>query len=146
MSAMSQSESSLTAVPVNTAEEINASCRMPLLTMFVSAAVWLVIGVWGALTFHQRLVRRLFVSQWFLLAGLFWFPWIYATANLLVIVFPVRGVAQAVIAWWFSNNLQVVWLGLVGLAVVFYFVPKLTKRELHSEYLALITFWMLMLF
>jgi len=24
--------------------EINASCRMPLLTMFISAAVWLVIG------------------------------------------------------------------------------------------------------
>ena len=54
--------------------------------------------------------------------------------------------AQAVIAWWYSDNLLVVWLGLVGLAAVFYFVPKLTRRELHSRYLALLTFWMLILF
>jgi cytochrome c oxidase cbb3-type subunit 1 len=54
--------------------------------------------------------------------------------------------AQAVIAWWYSDNLLVVWLGLVGLAAVFYFVPKLTNRELHSRYLALLAFWMLILF
>src|SRR5204863_2300527 len=50
------------------------------------------------------------------------------------------------IAWWYSNNLQVVWLGLVGLGTMFYFLPKLTKRELSSQYLAALVFWMLMLF
>jgi cytochrome c oxidase cbb3-type subunit 1 len=54
--------------------------------------------------------------------------------------------AQAVIAWWYSENLLVVWLALVGLAAIFYFVPKLTSRELHSRYLALLAFWMLILF
>jgi cytochrome c oxidase cbb3-type subunit 1 len=29
---------------------------------------------------------------------------------------------------------------------VFYFIPKLTGRDLHSRYLALLTFWMLILF
>jgi cytochrome c oxidase cbb3-type subunit 1 len=71
---------------------------------------------------------------------LFWFPWIYSTAELLLLIFPVRGVAQAIIAWWFSNNLLFVWLGLVGLAAMFYFIPKLTNSELHSRYLALLTF------
>src|ERR1041385_7865286 len=73
---------------------------------------YLVFGIWTVLTFHRRGERPLFVSQWFLLAGLFWFPWIYSTAYLLLTTFPVRGMAQAVLAWWFSNNLQVVWLGL----------------------------------
>ena len=107
---------------------------------------YLMIVVWGALTFHQRRERQLYVSQWFLFAALFWFPWIYSTADLLLFTFRVRGMAQAVIAWWYSDNLLVVWLGLVGLAAVFYFVPKLTGRELHSRYLALLTFWMLILF
>jgi cytochrome c oxidase cbb3-type subunit 1 len=107
---------------------------------------YLMIVVWAVLTFHQRRERQLFVSQWFLFAALFWFPWIYSTANLLLLTFRVRGMAQAVIAWWYSDNLLVVWLGLVGLAAVFYFVPKLTGRELHSRYLALLTFWMLILF
>ena len=104
------------------------------------------IVVWGALTFHQRRERQLYVSQWFLFAALFWFPWIYSTANLLLFSFRVRGMAQAVIGWWYSENLLVVWLGLVGLAAVFYFLPKLTGRELHSRYLALLAFWMLILF
>ena len=39
-----------------------------------------------------------------------------------------------------------VWLGLAGLAAAFYFVPKLTGRDLHSHYLALFAFWILVLF
>jgi cytochrome c oxidase cbb3-type subunit 1 len=102
--------------------------------------------LWGALTFHQRRERQLFVSQWFLFAALFWFPWIYSTADLLLLTVRVRGMAQAVIAWWYSENLLVVWFGLVGLAAIFYFLPKLTGRNLHSRYLALFAFWMLILF
>jgi cytochrome c oxidase cbb3-type subunit 1 len=106
---------------------------------------YLMIAVWAVLTFHQRRDRQAYVSQWFIFAALFWFPWVYSTANLLLLAFRVRGIAQAVIAWWYSDNLLVVWFGLVGLAAVFYFVPKLTSRELHSRYLALLIFWMLIL-
>ena len=45
---------------------------------------YLMIGFWGVLTFHQRRERQLYVSQWFLFAALFWFPWIYSTGNLLL--------------------------------------------------------------
>jgi cytochrome c oxidase cbb3-type subunit 1 len=106
---------------------------------------YLMIALWAAVTFHQRRERQLFSSQWFLLAAIFWFPWIYATANLLLVKFPLRGVAQSVITWWFANNFQVVWFGLVGLAAIFYFVPKLTNSMLQSRYLALAAFWILLL-
>jgi cytochrome c oxidase cbb3-type subunit 1 len=120
--------------------------EMPAYAASLLFVGYLMMVVWGALTFHQRRERQLYVSQWFLFAALFWFPWTYSTANLLLLRFRVRGMAQAVIAWWYSDNLLVVWLGLVGLAAVFYFVPKLTSRDLHSRYLALLTFWMLILF
>jgi cytochrome c oxidase cbb3-type subunit 1 len=120
--------------------------EMPSYAARLVFLAYLMIAVWGALTFHQRRERQLYVSQWFLFAALFWFPWIYSTADLLLLTFRVRGMAQAVIAWWYSENLLVVWLGLVGLAAVFYFLPKLTGRDLHSRYLALLTFWMLILF
>ncbi len=120
--------------------------EMPRYGALVLFLGYLMVGLGGVLTFHQRRQRALFASQWFLLAALFWFPWIYSTAELLLVMFPVRGVAQAVIAWWYSGNLQVVWLGLVGVATVFYFLPKLTERELHSGYLAQFAFWTLILF
>jgi cytochrome c oxidase cbb3-type subunit 1 len=106
----------------------------------------LMVVFWGLVTFHQRAERQLYVSQWFLVAALLWFPWIYSTANLLLQGFGARGMAQAVTAWWYSDNLLVVWLGLVGLAAVLYFVPKLMSRDLHSRYLALLAFWMIILF
>jgi cytochrome c oxidase cbb3-type subunit 1 len=39
-----------------------------------------------------------------------------------------------------------VWFGFIGLAAIFYFIPRLTKRPLHSHYLGIFTFWTLALF
>jgi len=120
--------------------------EMPFYAGLLIFIGFLLMGVCGVLTLHERRERPLFVSQWFMLTALFWFPWIYSTAGLLLLHYQVRGVTQAVIGWWYSQNLAWVWLALVGLGVIFYFVPKLLKRELHSHYLALFTFWMLILF
>ncbi len=120
--------------------------EMPSYAAILLFVGYLLIGLSATLTLHQRQERSLFVSQWFLLAALFWFPWIYSTAYLLLVQFPVRGVAQAVIAWWYADNFLAVWAALVGLAGAFYFVPKLAIRELHNYYLALFAFWTLILF
>jgi cytochrome c oxidase cbb3-type subunit 1 len=106
---------------------------------------YLLIGLFAVLTFHQRRERPLSPPHWFLFTAMFWFLWVYSTAELLLVAFPVRGVTQAIIAWWYSNNLTVVWLGLVGLAAVFYFLPRLTKRELDSHYVALFFYWLFIL-
>jgi cytochrome c oxidase cbb3-type subunit 1 len=107
---------------------------------------WILIGLAALLTLHYRKERRLHPSLWFVLAALFWFPWIYSTATLLLLNYPVRGVAQAVIAWWFGQNLLEVCFDMLGFAVVFYFVARFAGRELHSRYLALFAFWILILF
>jgi cytochrome c oxidase cbb3-type subunit 1 len=110
-------------------------------------AAFLLIAISAIATFGARQNRELYPSHWFLLAALFWFPWIYSTANLFLVTHhPVRGVAQAAIDSWFANNLVFVWLALVGLGTAFYFLPKLAGRPLQSRYLALFAFWMLILF
>src|SRR5471030_2026253 len=47
-------------------------------------AAFLLIAISATATFGQRKERELHPSQWFLLASLLWFPWIYSTANLLL--------------------------------------------------------------
>lgn len=120
--------------------------EMPYYSVLVTFASYLLIGIAAVATFHQRRERAAYVSQWFLLTAIFWFPWVYSTAELLLVIFPVRGVVQAVISWWFSANLLLVWFGLLGLSVLFYFVPKLSARALYSRYLALFAYWSLVLF
>ncbi|HTL15668.1 MAG TPA: cbb3-type cytochrome c oxidase subunit I [Patescibacteria group bacterium] len=120
--------------------------QLPRYAALIVFLGYLIIATLAVITLHARQEQPLYVSHWFLLAALFWFAWIYSTANLSLLVFPVRGVTQAIIAWWFTANLQIVWFGLVGIGAIFYFVPKLTNRALNNHYLALFTFWMLILF
>ena len=108
---------------------------------------FMLIAVSAVATFGARRERELYPSHWFLLAALLWFPWIYSTANLFLLAHhPVRGVAQLAIDSWFANNLVFVWLALVGVGTAFYFLPKLAGRPLQSHYLALFSFWTLILF
>src|SRR3989442_14670237 len=89
---------------------------------------YVIMGVCALLTFHQRGEPTLYVSQWFLLAALFWFPWIYSTANLLLVFFPVRGVVQATINWWYIGSLSGICIGFIGSASIFYLLPRVTGR------------------
>jgi len=109
-------------------------------------AAFLLIAISAVATFGQRRECELYPSHWFLLAALLWFPWIYSTANLFLVAWPVRGVAQVAINSWFATNLIFVWLALVGLGTAFYFLPKLAGRPLQTYYLALFSFWTLILF
>jgi cytochrome c oxidase cbb3-type subunit 1 len=104
------------------------------------------IGIPALLTFQGRRRADLYVSQWFLLAALFWFPWIYTTALALLILVPVRGVMQPLVDWWYQANAHQVALGFLGLAILFHVIPNHLKRPLHSRYLAMTAFWLLVLF
>jgi cytochrome c oxidase cbb3-type subunit 1 len=107
---------------------------------------YLLLGLWALMNFSGRREDGLFPSHWFLIAALFLFPWIYSTANILIVGWPVRGVVQAIIAWWFGNNLVFLWTSLVGIGAAFYFLPKFSGRPLHSYYYALFAFWALIIF
>jgi cytochrome c oxidase cbb3-type subunit 1 len=109
-------------------------------------AAFLLIAISAFATFGARRERTLQPSHWFLLASLFWFPWIYSTANLFLVAWPVRGVTQAVIDWWFTNNLIFVWLGLVGLGAAFYLITKISGRQLQNRNYAVFAFWTFILF
>jgi cytochrome c oxidase cbb3-type subunit 1 len=95
---------------------------------------YLLLALWAMMNFAARRERALFPSHWFLVAALFWFPWIYSTANLFLVAWPVRGVVQFAINSWFANNLLFVWLALVGIGAAFYFLPKFSGRPLQSYY------------
>ncbi len=115
--------------------------EFPRYAAVILFAAYILIGGAGVLTFYARRVRPLYVSQWYLLAALFWFPWIYSTAVLLLLIFPVRGALQIVVNGWFNHCLIWLWLAPLGLAVIVYFIPKILRRPLHSRSVASFSFW-----
>ena len=107
---------------------------------------YVVIGLCALGTFQMRRHCELYPSQWFLLAALFWFPWIYSAAHYLLILDPVRGTMQAAVGAWFTGNFAGLWLGPVALAGIYYFLPRLTGQALYSRELAAFAFWTLLFF
>jgi len=109
-------------------------------------AAFVLYAISAFATFGWRHHRELHVSHWFLIAALLWFPFAYAAAEFFLVICPVRGAAQAVVDWWFANNLLYVWTALAGVGIAFYFLPKFAGRMLYNHYLALFAFWTLIIF
>jgi cytochrome c oxidase cbb3-type subunit 1 len=110
-------------------------------------AAFLLVAVSAAATLGLRADRELYPSHWFLFSALLWFAWTYSTANLFLLSdHPPRGVAQAVIAWWFANNNLFIGLALFGLGIAFYFLPKFAGRPLASSGYTLFAFITLIFF
>ena len=95
------------------------------------------------LTLLQRKVEHLYVSVWYIAAGLLWFPILFLIANFPGLHF---GVQQATMNWWFGHNVLGLWFTPLGLAAAYYFIPKVLGKPIHSYNLSLLGFWSLAFF
>jgi cytochrome c oxidase cbb3-type subunit 1 len=110
-------------------------------------AAFLLVAVSAAATMGFRSERELYPSHWFLFAALLWFAWTYSSANLFLLSgHPPRGVVQAIIDWWFANNMIFVGLALMGIGIAFYFLPKFARQPLASSGYTLFAFLTLIFF
>ena len=96
---------------------------------------------WAVLMFRFRRGENIYITQWYLLGAFLWFPWAYGAAQILLFVVPVQGVLQAVVVWWFANNLLFLWFGAIALGTAYYMIPKVIGRPVYSYHLAAVGFW-----
>jgi cytochrome c oxidase cbb3-type subunit 1 len=102
-------------------------------------------GLVGASLFRTLLARdveHLYVSVWYILGAFAWFPIIFVVGN-----WPTfSGVESAAVNWFYAHNALGLWLTAVNLAAVYYFIPKILGRPVHSYQLSLLGFWTLAFF
>ncbi len=101
------------------------------------------MGVAMLRTLRNRRVDHLYVSVWYIAAGLVWLPILLIVAN-----FPGlhSGVQQAAMNWWYGHNVLGLWFTPIGLAAIYYFIPKVLGKPIHSYNLSLVGFWTLAFF
>jgi len=95
------------------------------------------------LTVIKRREQHLYVSAWYLVSALIWFPMLFVTANIPNLLI---GTEQAIMNWWFAHNVLGLWMTPLGLAAAYYFIPKIVGAPIYSYTLSLIGFWALALF
>ena len=116
--------------------------EIPSYTAPVLLLSYALIAVVGVYAFHSRQVNTTYVSQWYLYAAFFWFPWIFIAAQGMLVWSPARGTVQSVVTAWYSYNFFALWLAPLGLAVLYYFLPKILGRPIRYYYLTKMGFWL----
>lgn len=117
--------------------------EMPRFVSLLLLASYALIGVWAVTTFSIRNTENVYASQWYLFGAAFWFPWLYAIAQVMLFKAPVRGVLQPVVNAWYAHGLYNLWFVPVALAAAYYFLPKILGKPITNYYLAPLAFWWL---
>lgn len=94
-------------------------------------------------TARARQVHHIYVSGWYFLAAILWFPVLFVIANLPGIH---SGVEEATVNWWFAHNVLGLWLTPLGVGTAYYFIPKIIGKPIYSYAVSLLGFWGLALF
>ncbi len=115
--------------------------RSAAILLFIAYSL---VSVWGLIMFNKRRSGHIYITTWYLLGAFFWFPWLYGAAN--VMIGHTHGAAQAGIAAWYMQGLLGLFFTSVGLGAVYYLIPKVLGRPIHSYYLASLGFWTQALF
>ncbi len=104
---------------------------------------YFIILIWSFIQFRVRDEGPVYISQWYLLAAMIWFPWIYITANTLLHCLPGHPVMAAGINAWFKSGMIFLFFAPVALGAAYYLAPKVTGRPVFSYSLAKVGFWSL---
>lgn len=94
-------------------------------------------------TARHREVHHIYVTGWYLLAALCWFPILFFIAKIPALH---SGVQQATMNWWFAHNVLGLWLTPLGVGAAYYLIPKIIGKPVYSYSLSLLGFWGLALF
>ncbi len=115
--------------------------EMPAYVVPFLLVAYALIAAWVLAVLRRGTSPYLYVSQWYVLAALFWFPWLYSAAQLMLVFRPVHGTVQAIVAAWYSHGLLGLWFGSLGLALIYYFIPKVVGKPIRGYYLSSLAFW-----
>lgn len=96
------------------------------------------------MTVVNRKVKKLYVSLWYFLGALFWFPLVYIIGQRTFVALP--GLNDAIVGWFYGHNILGMWFTTVGVGMMYYLLPRLTNAPLYSHGLSMLGFWGIALF
>ncbi|MDZ4835953.1 MAG: cbb3-type cytochrome c oxidase subunit I [Candidatus Melainabacteria bacterium] len=111
----------------------------------VMAAIALCTVTFNVLmTVAHRRTKKLYVSLWYFLGSLFWFPLVYIIGQRTFVFLP--GLNDAIIGWFYGHNILGMWFTTVGVGIMYYLIPRYTQAPLYSHGLSMLGFWGIALF
>ncbi len=120
--------------------------------LVASVTLWLayaLFSVWAVGNYLARKPGHDHLAQSWLLVALFAFPWLFAAGSILLSSshpLPGSGVIQGLIGAWYVHGIFTLWLAPLGLAVLYYLIPKMSGLAIEHSSKAKIAFWTWLVF
>ncbi len=115
-----------------------------LLDIMVLTSIFvLILLVFG--TIAQRKEKLLYVSVWYISAGLVWSFFVYAVGN-VVWNYPHGawlGMNDQILLWFYGHNVVGLVITPQAIALAYYIIPRTTGMPIYSHTLSLFGFWAL---
>ncbi|MGB0775035.1 MAG: cbb3-type cytochrome c oxidase subunit I, partial [Akkermansiaceae bacterium] len=109
----------------------------------VLLAAYAAIAIWAVIAFRVRRGNHTYISQWYLMGAVLWFPWVYLTANLYVNVFEVPALMATAINSWFRYALIYLFFAPIAIASAYYLAAKISGRAIYNYSYSIGGFWAL---
>jgi cytochrome c oxidase cbb3-type subunit I/II len=99
-------------------------------------------------TILARKERKLYVTLWYYLGTMLWFPIVYFIGNVMwnPPTGALNGTVDAIFNWYYGHNVLGLWFTTLGIPAWYYFIPKMINRPLYSHLLSLIAFFSIAFF
>jgi cytochrome c oxidase cbb3-type subunit I/II len=99
-------------------------------------------------TILARKEKKLYVTLWYYLGTMLWFPIVYFIGNVMwhPSTGALNGTVDAIFNWYYGHNVLGLWFTTLGIPAWYYFIPKMINRPLYSHLLSLIAFFSIAFF
>ncbi len=113
--------------------------ELPLWLDALVLTFWVMFGVNVFATVATRKHEKIYVSTWYIMGGIIWTTFVYATGNVAVEFFT--GVNQMNLNWFYVHNAVGLIFTPLGIGIAYYFIPKAAQAPLFSHRLSMVGFW-----
>jgi cytochrome c oxidase cbb3-type subunit I/II len=106
------------------------------------------MGVVVFATVLARKEKKMYVSLWYYIGTMMWFPIVYFIGNVMwhPATGALNGTVDAIFNWYYGHNVLGLWFTTLGIPAWYYFVPKIIQKPLYSHLLSLIAFFSIAFF
>lgn len=116
---------------------------IPIKFIFTTSFILMVINIY--MTIAKRRYEKMYVSLWYIMGTLLWTSFTVLAGFWGLYLVP-DGISRVNVSWFYVHNLVGLIFTPMGLATIYYFLPKLLNTPIYSHRLSMIGFWSIAFF
>lgn len=107
---------------------------------YMTTVAWLLVAINIFMTIIVRQYKKMYVSLWYAMGTMIWTTFTYITGSYAVNWVP-EGISRVNVNFFYVHNLVGLIYTPMGLAIAYYFLPKLSNQPIYSHRLSMLGFW-----